>query len=118
MAWNECMDCGWKGETLTPTTMEELIDRIIQVSSEKEGKTAMQLILKLMEESGEVAEALLSYEKACGCAYKEKTLEDVGEEAVDVLLVILAFMTRIGMTKEQIKLVVETKLTKWQKVIG
>ena len=97
--------------------MEELIDRIIEVSKTNEGKTASQLLLKLMEESGEVAEALLSYEKACGCEYKNKNMDDVGEEAVDILLVILAFMTRIGMSKDQIKSMIETKLAKWQKVI-
>lgn len=98
--------------------MEELIDKILEVSITKDGKSPLQLLGKLMEESGEVTEALLSYEKVCGCEYKGKTLDDVAEESVDVLLVILALMAKIGMTKQDIARHIELKLAKWQKVIG
>lgn len=98
--------------------IEDLVDEIMFVSANKEGKSPLELLGKLMEESGEVAEALLSYGKACGCEYKGKTIEDVAEESVDVLLVILAFMTKIGMTKQDMARHIKSKLAKWQEVIG
>lgn len=43
--------------------------------------------LKLIEEVGELAQAVLSKEKTKGCEYKQSTLNDVIEEATDVMLV-------------------------------
>ena len=37
--------------------MDKLIDKILQISNEKEGKTKLQLTVKIMEELGELAEA-------------------------------------------------------------
>lgn len=43
--------------------------------------------IKLIEEVGELAQAVLSKEKTKGCEYKQSTLDDVIEEATDVMLV-------------------------------
>jgi len=98
--------------------MNDLINEILKISNEKEGKSPLQLIAKCMEELGEVAEALLSYEQANGCGYKNKTIDDVREESVDVLLVIVALMAKLGMDEKEITSIAGRKLIKWQKVIN
>lgn len=59
-----------------------------------EEKTLEQLTMKTQEEVGELAQAVLSFTKAPGCAYKNKTREDVDEEAVDVILCAAATLFR------------------------
>ena len=71
-----------------------------------------------MEELGEVAEAILSVQGASGCAYKGKTLDDVREEAIDVILVIFALTAKLGMDEDEIKSIIKKKLIKWQSVIS
>lgn len=96
--------------------MDKLITEILEISRTKEGKTSLELVVKCMEELGEVAQALLSYQGASGCAHKGKTLDDVKEEAIDVILVIFALTARLGMDEEEIKSIIKTKIVKWQNV--
>ena len=49
--------------------MDQLIEEIFQ-AAEMEQKDEQQLVLKLMEEVGETAQALLASQKAPGSAYK------------------------------------------------
>jgi len=98
--------------------MDKLINEILEISRNKEGKSPIQLTVKCMEELGEVAEAILSYEGASGCGYKGKTLDNVKEEAIDVILVIFALTAKLGMDEDEIKSIIKTKLLKWQKVIA
>jgi len=70
-----------------------------------------------MEELGELAEAVLSYEGAAGCAYKGKTLNDIKEESIDVFLVIVAILAKIDMSDEEIKSIIRKKMLKWQSVM-
>ena len=76
------------------------------------------MTLKCTEELGEVSEAVLSYTGACGCGYKNKTIDDVKEEIMDVFIVIVAMAAKVGLTKEEFKPIIEGKLNKWQKVIN
>ncbi|MEG2985747.1 MAG: MazG-like family protein, partial [Peptostreptococcaceae bacterium] len=57
-------------------------------------KTLVERTLKLSEEVGEVAQAVLSYSDACGCGYKNKTKEDVVEECLDVIIVASAIIAQ------------------------
>lgn len=50
-------------------------------------KNLVEASLKLTEEVGEVAEAILSCTKVHGCEYKTKTPEDIVEEVTDVIIV-------------------------------
>jgi NTP pyrophosphatase (non-canonical NTP hydrolase) len=97
--------------------MDELIDRILRISNEKEGKSLLEMTLKCSEELGEVSEAVLSYNGVCGCGYKGKTIDDVNEEIIDVFIVIVAMAAKAGLSKEQMIPIIEKKLNKWQKVI-
>lgn len=57
-------------------------------------KTLQERTLKLSEEAGEVAQAVLSATGAPGSAYKGLTLDDVREEAVDAAIVALAILAQ------------------------
>ncbi|EOH97962.1 MazG nucleotide pyrophosphohydrolase domain-containing protein [Enterococcus pallens] len=93
--------------------MNELLDEIFR-TAEKEQKNEQQLVLKLMEEVGETAQALLSSQKAPGSEYKMLTTEDVKEEIADTLLVAFALLHKLGTSNEQLQDLLETKLAKWQ----
>ena len=55
--------------------------------TEIDKKTLLERTLKLSEEVGEVAQAMLSYSNACGCGYKKRSKEDLVEECLDVIIV-------------------------------
>jgi len=55
-------------------------------------KTLAERALKLSEEAGELAQAVLSVTKAPGSAYKNHSLADVREEAVDAAIVALSVL--------------------------
>lgn len=93
--------------------MNEVLDEIFR-TAEKEQKNEQQLVLKLMEEVGETAQALLSSQKSPGSEYKMLTTEDVKEEIADTLLVTFALLHKLGTSKEQLQDLLETKLAKWQ----
>ncbi|MEO1771328.1 MazG nucleotide pyrophosphohydrolase domain-containing protein [Candidatus Enterococcus ferrettii] len=93
--------------------MNELLTEIFQ-TAEKEQKNEQQLVLKLMEEVGETAQALLSSQKAPGSEYKHLTTEDVQEELADTLLVTLALFQKLGVSNGQLHCLLRTKLAKWQ----
>jgi NTP pyrophosphatase (non-canonical NTP hydrolase) len=96
--------------------MEELIQKIYQF---KDGKTLKERALKLTEEAGEVAGAVLSYTQAPGCGYKNKTKEDVIEECVDTIIVALNILSAVNdynVDEELIKEIINKKLDKWEKV--
>lgn len=99
-------------KTLSPR--ESMVVRVDEVAG-KEKKSLLQRSLKLSEETGELAQAVLSYEKAPGCAHKNKTAADVAEEAIDVaqvaLSIALMFLDSAGVEE-----VMDRKLAKWEKV--
>lgn len=60
---------------------------LLKKLSLKDKKDIIRKALKLTEETGEVAEAVLSSEYSFGCEYKGKTKADVVEEVTDVIIV-------------------------------
>lgn len=58
--------------------------------------------VKLIEEVGELAQAVLSKEKTKGCEYKQSTLNDVIEEATDVMLVSSTMLNDSGETVDNV----------------
>jgi len=93
--------------------MDEIIDRIFEISRTKEGKNLLQMALKCGEEYGELSQAVLSYTEAPGCAYKGKTQADVAEEIADVFIVDVAMAVKAGITKEVLKEQILIKMNKW-----
>ena len=81
-----------------------------------DNKTLLERTLKLSEECGEVAEATLSYLKTNGSQYKEKQLEDVLEENLDVIMVAISNICQLynyEPDSNKIQDLFDTKLQKW-----
>lgn len=95
-----------------------LLDLIFEISRSKEGKSLQELVLKCTEELGELSQAVLSFTGAVGCGYKNLDKNDVIEELADVLLVDLAIVAKLGITKEDFKLIIQKKLNKWNEKIS
>lgn len=96
------------------------LKRIASIN-EIDDKTLVERTLKLSEECGEVAEAVLSSESAPGCAYKGKTKEDIAEECMDVIIMAASTLIHAlspGGTMDKIERtmdeLLEKKLTKWE----
>jgi NTP pyrophosphatase (non-canonical NTP hydrolase) len=87
----------------------------IQRITALEEKNLLELALKTSEENGELSQAVLSFMRAPGCAYKNKTREDVDEEAVDVMICALAtlFKNQVRSNYDLAQLI-EKKLQAWQ----
>jgi NTP pyrophosphatase (non-canonical NTP hydrolase) len=81
-------------------------------------KSLLQRTLKLLEETGELAEAVLSVTDAPGSAYKAHTLQDVREEAADAALVALSVLAQTYETLEEFSAeldrLMREKSAKWQ----
>jgi len=92
---------------------DKLIDQILEISTTKEGKSVQELALKCTEEVGELAQAVLSFTGASGSKYKKLKEEHIVEELADIFLVDLALVARMGVSKEDFKLIIEKKLLKW-----
>jgi NTP pyrophosphatase (non-canonical NTP hydrolase) len=104
-------------------TMEEVYARdftagkiinTLKSLSIKEKKTLIQRALKLTEETGEVAEAVLSYTDSPGCGYKQKTREDVMEECVDVIIMATSIIANLEFKDEDVASTFVKKMTKWE----
>lgn len=81
-------------------------------------KSLLQRTLKLSEETGELAEAVLSVTDAPGSAYKAHTFHDVREEAADAALVALSVLAQTCETSEEFSAeldrLMREKSAKWQ----
>ncbi len=84
----------------------------------KDPKSLQERALKLSEEAGELAQAVLSVTKAPGSAYKTHSLGDVREEAVDAAIVALSILAQACTTREEFDTELERLMTlkcaKWQ----
>lgn len=89
--------------------------QVIKQLAMLEPKTLEQMALKLSEESGEVAQAILSQTKASGSQYKSLQIQDIKEECIDTILVATALYYKLEESndKEFIALLTE-KIAKWE----
>jgi NTP pyrophosphatase (non-canonical NTP hydrolase) len=72
------------------------------------------MALKLSEECGETAQAVLSYTKTPGCANKGKTKHDVIEEACDCIIAAGSLIYKIeGHADSTVEKIIRAKLKKW-----
>ena len=91
-----------------------LLARIREIER-KETKTLEQLLIKLQEESGELAEVVLQMAGKKGCDKSEKALREARvEEAADCAIVCLTILARCT-DNETIKKMIDKKLTKREK---
>ncbi|CTQ55055.1 hypothetical protein LP7551_03596 [Roseibium album] len=85
-------------------------------------KTLQERALKLCEEAGELAQAVLSATGAPGSGYKNHSLADVREEAVDAAIVALSVLAQANTSKEEFERELEhlmsEKCAKWQQKLA
>jgi NTP pyrophosphatase (non-canonical NTP hydrolase) len=98
--------------------LNELSLCLQEIKKLSQNKTLPQRGLKLMEEAGELAVAILGVDKAPGQEYKGLDLNNVKEEVIDVLLVSLSICYSSGMTDDEILTGIKNKLDKWKKIQG
>lgn len=95
--------------------MEKLRD--IFELTKSDSKTLQERCLKLAEESGEVAQAVLSATGAPGSGYKRLSLADVREEALDAVIVAMAIFAQASDSQEEFDRefseLLERKVSKW-----
>ncbi len=86
--------------------------------TQKDPKTLQERALKLAEEAGELAQAVLSATKAPGSEYKNQTLADVREEAADAAIVAMSVLAQASSSREEFEAeltrLMAEKCAKWQ----
>ncbi|WP_269585598.1 MazG-like family protein [Roseibium sp. Sym1] len=86
--------------------------------TQKDPKTLQERALKLAEEAGELAQAVLSATGAPGSGYKNRTLADVREEAADAAIVALSVLAQACDSREEFEAELDRlmaeKCAKWQ----
>ena len=86
----------------------------LQHLSYTEPKTNTQILLKLMEESGELAQELGIYEKVSGFSYKTPGKDGIHGECIDVTISVLSLFFKTGGTLTQLLTLLNSKMTKWE----
>lgn len=94
---------------------EELVRIVQEINrlSPQERKNLVELGLKLTEEVGELAEAILHNGDSPGSAYKDLGPGKVLEEGADVLLVTMTLLFKAGYSQEEIAAELDRKVGKW-----
>ncbi|MDN3720785.1 MazG-like family protein [Roseibium salinum] len=69
--------------------------------TQQDPKTLQERSLKLAEEAGELAQAVLAATGAPGSAYKNMTLADVREEAADAAIVALSILAQASADRDE-----------------
>ena len=96
--------------------MKEILERINKLSKQ-DSMNLVELGLKTAEECGEMAQAILSYNKTNGCEYKGLKAEDVVEEAIDTIINAFAVIERVKKEDINIEKIFNKKLDKWDSKI-
>lgn len=95
-----------------------VVKEIFRITNKVERKTMQELALKTSEECGELAQAVLSVTGAAGCGYKNKTFDDVDEEAVDTIICAFATAFKHSKNPNRLMKVFEKKMTKWKEKLA
>ena len=93
--------------------MNKFLDDFIKDLSIKDKKTLSQKGLKLTEEVGELARAILPYDSAPGTNHRFSDREQILEEIVDVYLTNISIAHSLGFTDEEMNDMLNKKSKKW-----
>ena len=99
-------------ECLSP--YEALLSEIKSLSL-KEKKGLLEKTIKLQEEVGELAEAVLIYKKASGSKYKASKSLSIEKEAVDIILVSLDIFFSLSPDLDLLQDLLSEKSKRWKK---
>lgn len=91
----------------------QLMQKITDLSR-LEDSGMVERALKTSEETGELAQAVLSYKGMHGTAYKGKTSEDVLEEVADVIMCAMSVAIAAGYSTMDIESMIAVKCEKWE----
>jgi len=95
------------------------LDEIFQViysSSRQERKTILEMLGKLTEETGEVAQEILIKQRSPGMTHKEPGEDGILGECVDTMIVAACIAFKDEATIEEVRNKFIEKLEKWRKV--
>jgi NTP pyrophosphatase (non-canonical NTP hydrolase) len=93
--------------------MNKFLEDFIKDLSIKDKKTLSQKGLKLVEEVGELARAILPYDSAPGTNHRFSDREQILEEIVDVYLTNISIAHSLGFTDEEMTDMLHRKSKKW-----
>lgn len=93
--------------------MSNYLNNFIKDLSIKDKKTLSQKGLKLAEEVGELARAILPYDSAPGTNHRFSDREQILEEIVDVYLTNISIAHSLGFTDEEMNDMLNIKSKKW-----
>ena len=93
---------------------KEILERI-KALSRKEKKDLLERTVKLQEEVGELAEAVLIHSKASGSQYKKAADKDIESEIADILLVSLDIFFSLSKDTDLLAELLMKKCQKWEK---
>ena len=92
--------------------------KLRKLSRDYDQKTDAEMIVKLFEEGGELAQQALIYTKASGTSYRDRISQDgLAEELADVYIVLIALAERFEISDDQLEQWVQTKRKKWKRVV-
>ncbi len=90
--------------------------------TQKDPKSLQERSLKLAEEAGELAQAVLSVTGAPGSEYKNHSLADVREEAADAAIVALSVLAQASSSKAEFEAELDRlmgqKCAKWREKLA
>ncbi len=96
--------------------------REIYELTQLDGKSLQERTLKLSEEAGELAQAVLTVTKAPGSTYKNHSLADVREEAADAAIVALSILAQTCSSEAEFSAeldrLIGAKCAKWKSVLS
>jgi len=99
--------------------MADWIDwnEVIRLST-TDRKTPVEKALKLSEETGELAQAVLSCSGAHACAYKGHSRDEVIKEAADVIQCAISVVAKLfeeeGFPEDKFRSIFVEKLERWE----
>lgn len=89
------------------------IQKVLDLNK-SETKSVLEVGLKLSEEVGELAQAILSSQRLSGAEYKGLSVEDVKEESVDVIICALSIFLKSGGSLQDLQNLIDLKCHKWE----
>lgn len=94
---------------------DKLLD-YIQALSVRDKKTLSQKALKVAEESGELAKAVLSYDSAYATRHRFVDKHKILEEVTDTILTAISVAYDLGFSHEEIEEMIDRKSERWQEL--
>jgi NTP pyrophosphatase (non-canonical NTP hydrolase) len=85
----------------------------IRVLTSLDRKSVTGMLMKVVEEVGELSGALAGYEHLDGARHRMKTEEDVLEEVIDTILSACSIACKLGTSEEAFESMLQRKIQKW-----